>query len=868
MSKRFQYFMRKDLRDQAHELYHRGGPFRKAGEKVLATIQLITHGDANPLAGLTLTNHGESRLEHCLKYDLASACRLVTVQDKGKCILLFAGDHEDEEKWLNANRGKKFVIGQDKKIEEVQVVSSTVESVEKLSLPMEYSSGKLYEHLKTEDFDRLVDGIPRAIVRDIEEFHSFSSDDEILDCIEKIQGEKLSNLIFDVIWSLKGGDAEEAGRRIALHFGELKKLDDSPLESGERIHLIPDDDPAYSELFAHFVKTANYKQWMLFMHPAQQEIVDIDFSGAGKLVGVSGSGKTCVVVRRAVRLAEKYANEKILVVTLNRSLSLLIKELVDVVCPEPIKNRIEVKPFFTVCQSYLHEFEAGSVKLYNDKTWRSNEHIDEVWTEFYRCELNNIDAAVMLPVHDYLIAQGVDAAEYIRAEFDWIRSAVPHGERSEYLDMEREGRTVPMSRKYREMLLEGLSSWERKMKAIGVTDYLGLAAALIKHEDKLVSSYRCTLIDESQDFGTMEMRILRKITKPGDNDIFVCGDAAQRVSTKFQSLKNAGIDILPSKSRRILKNYRNSREILSAAYKILSKNMTDELSRLSDFEVLDPEFSNFSNSSPLLLEANTLSEELGFAMAYAKSELEQNPNWKACIAICGYSLFEIQEFALPHKIPVLDGTSGIGAGSIFFSDLEQTKGFEFDVVIVVNASSNVLPNPGSPERERYRDLSRFYVAMTRSKSSLVVSFSGTKSIFLDDAEDDFLSDKWESYLHDDAARIEPPLKMSQRPCDIARHADILFMSGPEFLYSEMAIGVSGLLITKLREIIPGVSIRREGAFVQWKNIGSAFDSARNDVKSRQVFGPEGLKLFYDFCEKWNIPEKVKKIDKKELYVGS
>src|SRR5690606_12630170 len=99
---------------------------------------------------------------------------------------------------------------------------------------------------------------------------------------------------------------------------------------------------------------------------------------------------------------------------------------------------------------------------------------------------------------------------------------------------------------------------------------------------------------------------------------------------------------------------------------------------------------------------------------------------------------------------------------------------------------------------------------------LVVSFSRAKSIFLSDADGDFLSDKWERYLPGGVVPIEPPLKMSQRPCEISRNADILFMSGPEFLYSEMAVGVPTLLITKLRDLIPGVSIRREGAFVQWK----------------------------------------------------
>jgi superfamily I DNA and RNA helicase len=76
------------------------------------------------------------------------------------------------------------------------------------------------------------------------------------------------------------------------------------------------------------------------MHPEQERCVDVDFSASSKLLGVSGSGKTCVLVKRAVRLANKYPSEKVLVVTLNRSLANLIKELVDVVAVGDTAPRI------------------------------------------------------------------------------------------------------------------------------------------------------------------------------------------------------------------------------------------------------------------------------------------------------------------------------------------------------------------------------------------------------------------------------------------------------------------------------------------------------------------------------------------------
>lgn len=140
---------------------------------------------------------------------------------------------------------------------------------------------------------------------------------------------------------LRRGDREAALLRLAEYKGRLGRADGKE-QNGAELRVVP-VDPEESEKLKHFIRTADYADWMLFPHPDQETLVDAEFRGAAKLLGVSGSGKTCVVVRRAVALAERYESE-VLVLTLNRPLASLIENLVDNCChAEPIRNRITVR---------------------------------------------------------------------------------------------------------------------------------------------------------------------------------------------------------------------------------------------------------------------------------------------------------------------------------------------------------------------------------------------------------------------------------------------------------------------------------------------------------------------------------------------
>lgn len=868
-----EYTQHKDFMLSLRALHQKGGPFQKAAVQVQALVGRIQDSEVDPFEGMKMTNHGENRIKKCLKFDLTGFARLITIKNNGVTLLCFAGDHDSCDAWLGRYKGLTIVANDNNKFEVVQISTVKDERDNLLSGSSALTEGKLYQGIKpTSYFDDLVDGISRSIARDLEELESINSENDIYNITVEIVDNEQASAIYDVFSLLRQDKRKEALDRIKVFVGEYVAVDQiseeeiRELADGENIKKLQSDDPRFQFVFEHFVKSASYMDWMLFLHPDQQQIVDHDYSGPTKLVGVSGSGKTCIVVKRAIRLAEKYHGEKVLILTLNRELACLINDMVNAACPDDLRDLIEVKPFFRLCQEFLKQFEPENDKLYDDVTWKSKEHIDEVWREYYRCELNNDNAKVLFPVHDSLIARGVNAEQYIREEFDWIRSAVPLSERKKYLELERKGRGYAFDKRYRRFLQEGLFFWESKMAAVGITDYLGLSTALYKYIEKIAPMYRCVLIDESQDFGTIEYKLIRSLTESNENDLFFCGDAAQQVSAKHRSFKEAEINVPSSRSIKIQKNYRNSREILLAAYDVLDKNLTVEMIDSGDFEIIYPEYANFSAAPPLILKANSLEEEIASALDFLKEIIADDPSKKCCITICGYTLYQIQQFSKNLKITVLDGNIAIEDDGLYLSDLEHTKGFEFDAIVIVNSNKNILPDITKPETEQFRDLARFYVAMTRAKNQLVVSYSSEMSPYLANADANFLKESWAAYIGKDEVELigRPPtldeIRHEAFPDDEIK--DALDMSGPELLHTKHAIGMSSLLIEKLRKVVSGKSMIRNRVPVEWVTLRQAKKDTKVHPRSSQAFGPEGIVQFENLISELELFKSADIVDEK------
>ena len=448
------------------KLWRTGGQRKKKADKVFAILGQLNLGLA-AFKDLQLTDHGESRIRHCIKYELGDGRRPVTIQSDKTIALCFVGDHEECEHWLNKNSG--LVVTRTDGVLQPAYRSGTDDDLDSRIIrdPVP-TRGTLLDALSEELVNDLLSNLsPRTIIK-LSNLGSLTLPTDIDSLAADIPDQDKRLLVRDVLVLLLAGDRTGAEQRIRLSTGDVSEVDEltdqefMEVLDGDQARQIRVGSAEHEIWLGRFARNANYFDWLLFMHPEQESVVKEDFGGPAQLSRVSGSGKTCVVVRRAVRLAEGNVDLRVLAVTLNRSLAGLIRVLVEAAADTAIAERIKVISFFELCQELLIEFEPESTRTYQEVSWKMNEHVDEIFREYYRCWHNNDAAAIMLPIHVSLTALGISAETYTREEFDWICSALPQAKREQYLQMQRAGRKYPIQDHWRRLFLAGLEGWESR----------------------------------------------------------------------------------------------------------------------------------------------------------------------------------------------------------------------------------------------------------------------------------------------------------------------------------------------------------------------------------------------------------------------
>lgn len=842
-------FRHKDFDSALHKLFKMGGQSKKRYEKATGIFEAINLGGLDAVKNFRVTNHGESRVRSCVKFDLGDGFRLIT-QHANKCIVfLFVGNHDSCDDWLNRNRGLEVVVDEKAGTLRTMYKSAPGQGVELFTSPKP-SDAPILEKLPAVRVDELLLDVPPRTLMKLSQLRGIVSTHEIRGICEDIPAADRRNLVQDVLCHLAADDVENAELCLEEFLGITKTIESiAPSEvlavkDGDTIRRLVVGSKEYDDWLKHFSLQGDHLEWMLFMHPEQERIVNEDFEAASQLSGVSGSGKTCIAVRRALRLAASCESERVLLVTLNRSLAGLISKLVDAAADSAeLRSRVKVTSFFELCQELLREFEPDRVHYYDAVSWKLNEHIDEVFREYYRCWTNSRTASVLAPIHQSLCAQNINSETYLREEFDWIRTALPPIMRPDYADpkkTQRLGRTHPIQQEWRRAILQGLKGWEQKMEAVGVIDYLGLTTALLPYKDKLANRFTRVVIDEAQDFGTMELSILRQLVPPGPNDMFLCGDIAQHILPKHRVLTEAGIEI-GGRRRRIQRNYRNTRQILEAAYHVLYQNLNAEMLDRpeKDLEFLDPKYANRSSNEPLVLKAASIEEEIAYARTVVSSHLEQHPDSHCCIAFAGYSTCEVERFANKLGLRALDGTGGFLHEHLVLSDLEQTKGYEFDLVVIINCCEGVLPPHDAPAEEVYRDGCRLYVAMTRAKNDLYLSYHGQPSPWLVSTEEKLSFFEWSDVEAFDVQLLtQAPEKIPE--VEESNQRDISALNGEQYCYTGHALGLSLEAQEKLRDLVDGrgltSALSRER--LKWRSVGELKRDLDSSPRTRAIFGPK------------------------------
>lgn len=862
-TKDVQIFATKDFTRSHENLYRLGGNRRGIFRKLNDLLAITGIEGAKAFRNFKTTKHGESRIRNCIKYDLGNGFRLITAASDRIIWLLFCGSHDECDKWLESNSGWIPTMSRGEVVFARRNPAGSTPAMRGDAVP---SISALIDRLDENHIDKFLDCFSGSTGRKISSIKSAANPNEIYELAGKIPDPEQASLAQDVLVALLEDDREGAVMRIDLHFGEASTeenwsdADIINIKVGSNVYDVVLGSEDYLNRINEFAQSGTSLEWLLFMHPEQKKIVDHNYTGAAQLSGVSGAGKTCIALRRAIRLAEEAPADEILIVTLNQSLAGLIRRLAMLSCDSSsVLDRIQVASMFEISQNLLGEFEPSRERYYGEEADKLGDNIDEVFREYYRGWHRNDDAKVLSRVHRNLTALGVDAESYLREEFDWIRSALPPAERNDYLAIERTGRRHPLGRDARSAILEGLGGWEKKMEAVGIIDYLGLTTALSKHLDRINPKFNHIIVDEAQDFGTTELSILRRLVNQGPNDLFLCGDIAQHVLPKHRVLKNAGITI-GGRAEKIVRNYRNTRQILEVAYTVVLNNLSEEMldTAQDDLKLLDPSYANRSLNDPVLLKANSLEEEITYAITHLGEFLETNPGSNACIVLAGYKHTEVKDYAGYLGIPALDGTLDPFSEPLVISDLEQTKGYEFDTVIILNCEDGILPPDGVPEEELYRFSCQLYVAMTRAKNDLYLSYHENCSRWLEEIGERLTEFNWSEF---ETLPASPLKKVPQTLPEIEWPQENIgsaySLTGRQFCFTKTAMKLSVEAQDKLITLVDGKGARAAGGRgkTKWRSVGDAVGSIQHDPNVRRLFGPQvSIELRKKFGEDLGIPK--------------
>lgn len=753
---------------------------RKALEQAEAILFRFKHGQKQEKS---LTNHGESRIPNAVKFDLGGAYRLVLQKpEPGVIAALFVGNHDDTDRWLNKNKNKKHVIViEDSKphILVAQVSSSADEATDALKTAESDSFELRFDEIGDERLLRL--NLEQDFVEHIGSMLEASDADgeEIAKQMRfmAFPSEECKCAVLDAIIDLIKGEFEQARNRLDLEYARMTgKLDESPnafinaLRQGAGgVDLVLDGQLDVDEL-EHIVKTENFEDWLLFLHPDQRFIVDKEFKGPARLMGVAGSGKTCVLVHRAVRLAKTYPNEKILILSYNRALSHLLEYLLTARCEPETRKQIEVMSVGAYLRNIVEVIDPGEAKKMNEKDHKSGEDTEACWSDF--CDKDHGLPSIQWLV-DAIESYGErppNAAAYLYDELCWIRSGFSIGGRKDYLNADRRGRGVPLPRgdedetmkspfppETRQEILRLLDDFEEYMEAGHLIDREGVTQTAYRYRDQIENTpdirYRCVLVDEYQDLSTLELSILRRVPTEKENGVYFVGDPLQKIFPRHHDHGRINLSFT-GRSDLLTKNFRNTKRILETAQHFILPfvdGSTDSKAPISADEITSPEYAVERGETPHIFAVRDSTEQLKLCCSFI--HMMDEYEWQS-VAIVSHDKRTLQ--AVAHvlelkKIPHQRLGPGVDyrQGGVKLADLDDVKGFEFSTVIMLDMSDpkrperEGFPSESVPWVERWRDAMRLYVAMTRARDYLFMSYIDDPSVLLRGV--------WDSVVTDDEA---------------------------------------------------------------------------------------------------------------------
>lgn len=470
--------------------------------------------------------------------------------------------------------------------------------------------------------------------------------------------------------------------------------------------------------------SGDFEAWRTFLHPTQRSVAQRPiFNGPAKVTGGAGTGKTVSAIHRARFLAQQLndsgdGSSRVLVTTYTNSLADNLDRTLRSFCSPDQYRRLQVATVDSFARQTLSAAKVR-VRPVDNRTLR--QYADQ--------------AAMMAGLDD----QGRDG-RFLLTEWEQVILARGLTTLVDYITSPRPGRGTRLARSSRTRVWAALEYLLGDLERRNVVTYLQIAdAAADILAARTSKPFSHVIVDEAQDLHPAQWRLLRQAVEVGPNDLFIAGDAHQRIYDHRVSLLSLGIDTR-GRSRRLKINYRTSQQILGWALAILTGQRVDDLD--GDIESKVGYRSALDGPIPTIQEFETPAEEAEFVAIQAQEWIEEGVAHSA-IGIAARTRRDLR--AVQNALDDVDiRWAEIGSDSkksgVQVGTMHSCKGLEFARLAVIAANSDNLPLPiavtPATEDQIQHDLDMLrercllYVACTRARDELIVTSSGRPSILL------------------------------------------------------------------------------------------------------------------------------------------
>ncbi len=427
------------------------------------------------------------------------------------------------------------------------------------------------------------------------------------------------------------------------------------------------------------------------------------------VLGTAGTGKSTMAVLRARFLANPHCSNPgpVLLVTYNNTLVRYLQYLVS-----ETHGKIRVETYSKFARGYLKSI--GKMPPRNGI----------LQTKHLRNEVANAVREVRKtsPLNDFL---NLDTG-FFMDELAWIAD-MGITNCQQYLDAERIGRKRGLTESRRKAVWDVRTAYRNARKANGILyDWNEIATAVhneLKKDDH-ERRYRHVVIDEGQDLSPEAIRSLKKAIQPGGTVNFF-GDYHQQIYGQGLSFHSCGLELTSSNPiKRFQDNYRNTAQIARVA--IAMSRMPHMSAEQED--LVEPKEPSAAGTMPTLIKCKDIDTEI--------SEIQRIARDQGSVSVVGILARTrkdadraVQGMSRVRKLQGDKNVPWDPKPGIYYGTYHSAKGLEFDVVLMPFCASNSVPNKQAidaygEEDASTRDGKLLYVAVTRAKTELTVTYSG------------------------------------------------------------------------------------------------------------------------------------------------